>query len=75
MARNSVAFEAAVEGISGASCKVGDGETFDIAAALKDGKGQIVLDLNKPEEAELANALRNHPAVTETSVKTPKKEG
>ena len=75
MARNSVAFEAAVEGISGASCKVGDGETFDIAAALKDGKGQIVLDLAKPEDQEIANALRNHPAVKEATAKTPKKEG
>ena len=74
MARNSVAFEAAIEDLSGATCKVGEGETFDIAAALKEGKGQIVLDLDKPEEAAVAQVLRGNPALTEKSV-TKKKEG
>lgn len=60
-----VTFKAADEDLSGATCKVGDsGETFDIAAALEVGDGKIVLDLNDPYEAQVANALRFHPGVT-----------
>ena len=68
------AFKAAVDGLTGATCKVGDGETFDIAAELKKGNGKIVLDLNKPEEAQVADALRGNPAVTETTVASKKEE-
>lgn len=55
-------FEAAVEDLSGATCLVA-GEVFDIAAALKKGDGQIVLDLNQDRDRQIADALRLHPAV------------
>lgn len=74
MAQIKCAFKAAVEDLSGATCKVGEGETFDIAAALKEGNGQIVLDLNKPAEAQIADALRTHDAVTEIPVKSTNKK-
>jgi uncharacterized UPF0146 family protein len=69
-----VAFKAADEDLSGATVSVGDGETFDIAAALKKGNGQIVLDLNKEGDRRIADAIENHPAVVSAPVAS-KKEG
>ena len=66
-----IAFKAAAEDLSGATVSVGDGETFDIAAALKKD-GQIVLNLNKESDRSLAEVLESHPAVVKASVK---KEG
>lgn len=61
----------AVEGLSGATVSVGDGETFDIKAALSKGDGQIVLDTDNPKDRQIADALANHPAVVTAA---PKKE-
>ncbi|MBN8867514.1 MAG: hypothetical protein J0H98_08165 [Solirubrobacterales bacterium] len=63
MTQTSVTFVPAVEDLTGATCRVGEGETYDIVAALINGDGEIVLDLENPNEAEIANALRLHPAV------------
>lgn len=66
------AFEAAVTGLTSATVKVGDGETYDIAAALKEGKGRIVLD--PTTDAAIVAALTSHPAVKTASNKPKGKE-
>jgi hypothetical protein len=67
-----VAFKAAVEDLSGATVSVDDGKTFDIAAALKKD-GQIVLNLDREADRQIAEVLEGHPAVVKSTV--AKKEG
>lgn len=62
------AFEAADEAMTGATVNVGDGVTYDIAAELKAGNGQIVLDTHT--DRHIVDALNVHPAVKSTAVKT-----
>jgi hypothetical protein len=69
-----VAYKAADEDLSGATASTVDGKTFDIAAALKKGDGQIVLDLDKPEDRQVADILDNHIAVVKTAPSTKEKK-
>jgi hypothetical protein len=69
-----VAYKAADEDLSGATASTVDGKTFDIAAALKAGNGQIVLDLDKPEDRKVADILEYHSAVVKTAPSTKEKK-
>lgn len=58
-----VAYEAAVEELSGATVSVGDGETYDIVAALEAGDGRIVLNISTEGDRHINDALSLHIAV------------
>jgi hypothetical protein len=62
-----IAFKAASEDLSGATASIADGLTFDIAAALKDGGGTIVLDLDNSDDRDVAEILNTHPAVVKAA--------
>lgn len=62
-----VAFKAASEDLTGATASIADGQTFDIAAALKKGDGLIVLDLDKPGDRQVADILEDNHAVVKTA--------
>lgn len=52
---------------SGGSVSVGDGETFDIGAALQEGNGTIRVDEGSAEE----RALNDHPALARGEAEKP----
>lgn len=70
---NKIAFEAASEDLAGATFAYADGKTFDLAAALKDGGGQIVLDLDKDQDRAIADILSSNPGVKPVAVKKASK--
>lgn len=67
------AFEAAVDDLSAATVQLGNGDTFDIAAALKKD-GRITLDRENERDRLVADALNHHPAVKPATTNPKRKD-